>query len=106
MENMSVEELAALLRTAILRNGKTWNETAVEILKTFEESEDQYEYNIERTSGVTGKTSMCYGDSGWDSDLEVVREDFKMYGEGEKATSLGASYRIVKRHKAGGIEDV
>lgn len=35
---ISVEQLAALLRTAILSNGKTWSETAAEVIELFKEA--------------------------------------------------------------------
>jgi len=69
-------------------------------------AEDPYEYNIERTSGITGRTSMCFGMDGWDDDREAVEGDFKDYLEGDGATMLGAKFRMVKRRKAGPVEDV
>lgn len=100
-----VQAIAKILRSAIFQQGKHWLQAAEDVLDTLE-AETEYEYNIERTSGVSGKTSMCYGDDGWDSDLEVVKEDIRVYFDGETATKLGATYRIVKRRKAGEIEDV
>lgn len=106
MEKMSVEELAVLLRTAILRNGKTWTETAIEVLKAFEESEDPYEYNIERTSGVTGKTYLYFGLDGWDDNRKSVKQEFDELLVAESTRLMNNKYRFVKRRKAGRIEDV
>jgi hypothetical protein len=69
-------------------------------------AETEYEYNIERTSGVTGRTTLCYGKSDWDDDLALTQEDFNGFLLSETSVKFGATYRLVKRRKAGEIEYV
>jgi len=103
-----VGAIAKILRDAIFRRGQDWWQAAEEVLDAME-SEAAWEYNIETTDLITGHTSLLR--ALWEPDTDWLERKMKTLADYDAQLlnaggELEYTRRLVKRRKAGKVEDV